>query len=228
MGFVFRDHVRGQNAAPEYVRINHRAAAEDAAGVQHGVAAGFRAVAQQRAEFAQAGVEGFSVNLDKDISGHQFEIGNFHARAEVRLVAEDGVADIIEVRHLRAVEEERVLQLGRIADDAAVADDDVLAEIGIVANLAIPADDGRAFDHRAGFNQRAFADENFFADARARKSFGRGLFRHLRDVGFNFRQRFPCEFAAVEDGGVFGLREVKQVGWLEHGARLMNLSASAK
>ena len=65
LGFVFRDHVRGQNAAPEYVRVNHRAASEDAAGVQHGVAAGFRAVAQQRAELAQAGVEGLAVNLDE-------------------------------------------------------------------------------------------------------------------------------------------------------------------
>jgi len=112
LGFVFRDHVRGQNAAPENVRVNHRAAAEDAAGVQHGVAAGFRAVAQQRAELAQVGVEGRAVHLDEDVTGEKFEVGNLHARAEVRLVAEDGVADVIEVRRLRAVEEQRVFQFG--------------------------------------------------------------------------------------------------------------------
>jgi hypothetical protein len=127
------------------------------------------------------------------------------------------------VRHLRAVEEQRVFQLGRIADDATVADDDVLADVGVVADLAILADDGRAFDHRAGFDDGAFADDDSFTDARAGKSSGRILFRRAGDVGFNFRQRFPCEFAAVEDGGVFGLRQVKQVGWLEHGEKLIEL-----
>ena len=228
MGFVFRDHVRGQNTAPEYVRVNHRAAAEDAAGVQHGVAAGFRAVAQQRAELAQAGVEGRAVHLDEDVAGEKFEVGNLHARAEVRLVAENGVADVIEVRRLRAVEEERVFQFGRIADDTAVADDDVFAEVGVVADLAIFSDDGRAFDECAGFDDCAFADENFFADARAGKSFGRILFRHAGEVAFNFLERVPGEFAIGKNRGVLGLREVKQVGWLEHGARLMNSGASAK
>ena len=143
-------------------------------------------------------------------------------------MAEDGVADVIEVRHLRAVEEERVFQLGRIADDAAVADDDVLADVGVVADLAVLADDGRAFDERARFNHRAFADKNFFADARAGKSFGRILFRHLREVRFNFLERVPREFAVGKNRGVLGLREVKQVGWFEHGARLMNSGAAAK
>ncbi len=158
--------------------------------------------------------KGRAVNLDEDVAGKKFEVGNLHARAEVRLVAEDGVADVIEVRHLRAVEEQRVLQFGRIADDAAVADDDVLAEVGVVANLAIFPDDGRAFDHRARFDDGAFADKNFFADARAGKAFGRILFRLSREVGFDFLERVPGVLAAVEDGGVFGLREVKQVGWL--------------
>src|SRR5271170_24848 len=101
LGFVFRDHVRGQNAAPENVRVNHRAATKDAAGVQHGVAAGFRAVAEQRAELAQAGVERRAVHLDENVAGEHFQIGNLHACAEVRLVAKDGVADVIEVRCLR-------------------------------------------------------------------------------------------------------------------------------
>jgi len=228
LGFVFRDHVRGQNAAPEDVRVNHRAASEDAAGVQHGVAAGFRAVAQQRAELAQAGVEGRAVNLHENVSRHQFEVGNFHARAEVRLVTEDGVADVIEVRRLRAVEEQRVFQFGRIAEDAAVADDDVLADVGIVADLAILADDGRAFDHRAGFDDCAFADKNFFADARAGKSFWRILFWHAGEVTFNFLERVPREFAIGKNRGVFGLREVKQVGWFEHDGKLIERMAAAK
>jgi len=109
----------------------------------HGVAAGFRAVAEQRAELAQAGVERLAVQLDQDVAGEQFVVGNFHARAEVCLVAEDRVADVIEVCRVGTIEQQRVFQFGRIADDAAVADDDVFADVGVVADLAALADDGR-------------------------------------------------------------------------------------
>src|SRR5260221_3647958 len=54
---VLCDHVRGEDAAPVDARINHRAPSNDAARIQHGVAADFRAVADERAKFAQAGVE---------------------------------------------------------------------------------------------------------------------------------------------------------------------------
>jgi len=227
-GLVLGNHVRGQDAAPEDVRVNHCAATEDAAGVQHGVAADFRAVAQQRAELAQAGVERHAVHLHLDVAGQELDVGNLHARAEVRLVAENGVADVIVMRHLRAVEEQRVFQLGGIADHAAVADDDVLADVGVVPDLAVFPDDGRAFDHRAGFHDRAFADDDAFADARAGKPLGRILFRHLVETSFDFLERVPGELAIVKNRGVFGLREVKQVGWLEHGGRLIESGAAEK
>ncbi len=70
--------------------------------------------------------------------------------------------------------------------------------------------------------------KTFFADARAGKAFGRILPRHLHEIRFDFLQRFPRELAAVEDGGVFGLRQVKQVGWFEHGGKLMETRAAAK
>ncbi len=74
--------------------------------------------------------------------GNIFKLEIFTPAPRCALVAENGVADVIVVRCLRAVKEERVFQLGRIADDAAVADDDILAEIGVVADLAILSDDG--------------------------------------------------------------------------------------
>ena len=111
----------------------------------------------------------------------KFEVGNFHARAEMRLVTENGVADVIEMRRLRGIEQQRVFQFARIADHAAVADDDVFAEIGIVADLAVFADDGRAFDHRAVLNDGAFANKNIVANARPWESV-------LADSGFRFGQ----------------------------------------
>ena len=208
--FVLGNHVRGQNAAPENVRVNHRAASEDAAGIQHGVAAGFRAVAQQRAELAQAGVAGLAVHLDKNIPRHQFEVGNFYARAEVRLVAENGIADVIEMGRGGLIEQKRIFQFGRIADNTAVADDDVFADVGVVADLAIFSDDGRAFNHRAVFDDGVFADKNFFTDVSAAfalvAEFG---FEIFGNVFLDFFERVPGESAAVENFGVFGLAQIK-------------------
>src|SRR5579862_2930109 len=216
---VFRNHVRGQDAAPEDIWINHRAASDDAARVQHGVAAHFRTVTEQRTEFAQAGVKRLSVQFQLDVAGKELVIGDLHARAEVRLVAEDGVADIIEMRRLRTIEQQRVFQFGRVADDTAVADDDVFPDIGAMSDLAVFADDGRAFDHRTVLDHRAFTDKHFFADERpAFAGVAQFRFQMCDNVGFDFFQGFPREFAAVKDGGVFRLAEVKQVGWFEHAA----------
>ena len=143
-------------------------------------------------------------------------------------MAENRIADVIVVRHLRAVEEQRVFQLGRIADHAAIADDDIFAYVGVVADLAVFPDDGRTFDHRAGFHKGDSADDDAVADARAGKTFGRILFRHLVEPGFNLLERIPGEIAAVEDGGVSGLRQVEQVFSFEHDGRLSETSVAEK
>ena len=44
---------------------------------------------------------------------------------------------------------------------------------------------------------------------------------------FNFLERVPSELAAVEDGGMFGLCQVKQVGWLEHEGKLGEIGTTA-
>jgi hypothetical protein len=97
-----------------------------------------------------------------------------------------------------------------------------------VANLAVASDDGRAFDHHAVLDDRAFADENFFADVGAAFAFivERG-FQIGGDVAFNFLESVPREFAIGKNRGVLGLREVEQVGWLEHGGKLGETGASA-
>jgi len=55
-----------------------------------------------------------------------------------------------------------------------------------------------------------------------------GRFQIGGDVALNFFEGVPGEFAAIEDGGVFGLAEVKQVGWLEHGGKLGETGAAEK
>jgi hypothetical protein len=47
-------------------------------------------------------------------------------------------------------------------------------------------------------------------------------------VALDFPERVPGEFATGKNHGVFGLVEVKQVGWLEHGGKLIESGAAEK
>jgi hypothetical protein len=81
-------------------------------------------------------------------------------------------------------------------------------------------------------DDRVLADENFFTDECPALvphcGIMPGRFQIGGDVALNFFERGPGEFAAVEDGGVFGLAEVKQVGWLEPGSRPGETAAAEK
>ena len=89
-------------------------------------------------EFAQAGVERFAVYFHSDVAGEQFEVGNFYTRAEVRLVSQNRIADVVKMRRGGVVEQKRIFNLRRIAATTQLSpDDDILADVGVVANLAI-------------------------------------------------------------------------------------------
>ena len=80
------------------------------------------------------------------------------------MVPKDGVADVIEMRHLCFIEQDAVLEFARIAHYDAIAGDNVLAYVATAANLAVFADPRRAFQHRALLNDRSSADEHAIAD----------------------------------------------------------------
>ena len=138
------------------------------------------------------------------------------ARAEVALVAEDRVTDVVEVRHLRAVEEQAVLEFARVAEDRAVADEDVLAHVAPVADVAVGPDPGRAFDHRAVFDHRAFADEHVRADVGLADQFALepGPQAELQ-VSRDFVEDFPNVRHVLEQDAVRGTLEVKVIGGRE-------------
>ena len=97
-----------------------------------------------------------------------------------------------------------------------------------MADLAVLPDNGRAFDHHAGLDHCAFADENAVADAGARETFGRILPRRPGEITLDFLESLPGVGAALEDRGVVGLRQVKQIGGFEHGGNLKETPLPAK
>jgi len=178
-------------------------------------------VTDERAEFTEAGVERLAIEFHGDVPGERFEIGEDDAGADVRLEAEDGIADVIEMGRDGLVEEQRVLELGGIADGAVVADEDVFPDVGVVADLAIAPDDGRAFDHRAVLHDRAFPDENIFADVGDALAFiVQARLEMALDVLLDPGERVPGMGAAIKERGVLGLAQVKQIGGFEHGGKL--------
>ena len=84
---MFCNAIRCEHAAPVRIRVHHAAAADDAAGVEHAVAAQLRVIANERAELTQARVDFFITELHGHIAGERFEIGQHHTRAKVRVMA---------------------------------------------------------------------------------------------------------------------------------------------
>jgi hypothetical protein len=153
-----------------------------------------------------------------DVAGEHLEVGDFDTGAEVGLVAENGIPDVIEVGYFAVVEEEGILEFAGVADDAAIPDDDVVADVGVVSDPAIAADDGGAADHGAVLDEGAFPEEDVIADpGDAFAAVVEGGSEVLPKVIGDAREGFPGVFAALEKGGVLGVTEVEEVARREHG-----------
>jgi hypothetical protein len=80
------------------------------------------------------------------------------------VVTQDGITDIIEVRHLRFIEQNAIFEFARVTHHDTIAGYDVLAHVTAATNLAIFADPRRTFEHGTLLNNGSSADENAIAD----------------------------------------------------------------
>src|SRR4249919_2006776 len=94
-----------QDAAEIYAGINHAIASDNRAGIDDRIAADLGSVADDCAEFSQAGGNVAIWRAHHDFSMIEFHVRENHARAKVCVVSEDRVADIIKMRHLRFIEQ---------------------------------------------------------------------------------------------------------------------------
>jgi hypothetical protein len=79
---------------------------------------------------------------------------------------ENGVANVIEMRHLRFIKQDAVLELARIPHHHAVASDYVFAHVTATADVTVFSDPCRTFQDRALFDNRVRTDKNRVADKR--------------------------------------------------------------
>ena len=121
-------------------------------------------------------------------------------------MAHDGIADVVIVRGLRAVEQDGVFYLGGIADDAACADERVAADKCAGAHLGLRPDDSGACNVDVRVKLGAFRDPHVFAALLVflgRKCFAE-RFNELADL----RQRLPRVGAGFKQRARRGVAEI--------------------
>ncbi len=119
------------------------------------IAPSFRFPVARRSPFA---------GRDLDLPSVVAEVGEDDAGTEVDVVAEDRVADVVEMRGVGAREEDGALHLDVRADDATVTHPAAAAQVGPDADLDVFADPHRPFDDGARRDARALAENDPIAD----------------------------------------------------------------
>ena len=132
-------------------------------------------------------------------------------------VTEDGIADVIKVRHLRFVEENAILEFTRVSHHHAIAGDHVFAHVAAAADLTIFADPCRTFQHRALLHDGTSADEDMIADEWFAQQLAqyRGLQAELQITDDLF-ERIPDVILVFEQLRMSRVFEVKKIGWRKH------------
>ncbi len=139
--------------------IDYAVASDEGPRAENAVAADLGVVADESAEFSEAGGDGALGCVDGHWCLVEAHIRENDARAEVGLVAENRVADIVEVRNLGLVEDEAVFKFRGISCHDSVAEDHIFADVTPISNLTVLADPSWTFDHGPLFDDRAFADK---------------------------------------------------------------------
>ena len=154
--------------------------------------AGVDVLADDGAEFAAAGVDEAALDHGTVVLAVVTEIRGDGARAEVDVLADDGVADVGEVPGGDVRHEDGVLDFDGLPNVAFVGDEVVAAQVAVRADLAVLADHGDALDVDAGEQHGAFAQDHHAVE---RDAFAHGavddVFGVAREVFLVDLQQIP-------------------------------------
>ena len=130
------------------------------------------------------------------------------------LVAEDGVADIVEMRRLDVIKQDNVFQLAGVADDGVLAHDRIAAHKGALAQLGAVVNDAGAGDIGTVKDLGIARDPDVLAAllvllCRERRA-------ELKNKISDLRQRLPRIGLARKQRGRNRLAQVEQVLYRHH------------
>tara|TARA_R100000027_G_scaffold61057_1_gene52188 strand:- start:22575 stop:23117 length:543 start_codon:yes stop_codon:yes gene_type:complete len=126
-------------AAVSETRSDCRPSVEDSSGLKDHIAARFSMISEDRTKFAKSTVGGSIGGSDSDRLLVEAKIGHDRSGAQMRIVAQYRIADVIVVRSLDIVHEHAVLVFAGVAEDAVAASDNIAADIDTRAKLTTVA-----------------------------------------------------------------------------------------
>jgi hypothetical protein len=136
-------------------------------------------------------------------------------------VAENGITDVVEMRHFAIVKEEAVFEFGGITEDTVASGNHMLPKIGSTADDRSGANPGRSLDNGVGFDDGPGCHVNPRADGCGRMnrsmdegSFGR--FEKTVEIGLQFPQSRPDRFSLREKRNVIGFGKIEIVRGRKH------------
>jgi len=72
----------------------------------------------------------------------EFHIRQDHSSAEMRAIANDGIAHVVKMRNLRFIKDDGIFELARIPHYHPVANDDVFTNVTTTPNMTVLANPG--------------------------------------------------------------------------------------
>lgn len=148
-------HARDGDVGP-----HHAVWAEHHAGVGDAVAAERTTFTQQGPELAKAAWKTLTVNAEVNFPTIVAQVAELRPRSEVHVLAEDGIADIVEVRGFGARQQNRVFHFGGVSNDGIGTDPRKFSHIRPASHGGPGANVARSDQRGAGFDHRCFVDDD--------------------------------------------------------------------
>ena len=159
--------------------------------MEHGVAADFGGITEDRAELSQPGFR----NPVRQPDGYRLlvepQVGQDNPGAEVRAVAEDRIADVTEMRHLNFIHQKAVLELAGVTQHAAFTDNDVATKISTWPNFRVSSNPERSNQRRVRGQFNGFMNPNLTFNVNARRELSACGKRARRQCRSNCFDPFP-------------------------------------
>lgn len=135
---------------------------KESSGVDHTVAPHLSTIAHKRAQFFKACIDLPPLKIDVDGLVIEPQIGTLDPCPQVDIIAKNGVADVIEVRGHRPIEQYGVFHFRIMPNHTPIAGNYIPSKIRPMANRTIISDDARALDINTWFNNRVLSNTNSF------------------------------------------------------------------
>ncbi len=184
------------------------------ARIKHAVTAHFHLVPHDCAKLFASGLDNGIAHLD----GHQrlvaLDVACHRAGPQMRLVAQNGITDVVKMRRLHIVKQHGVLYFGGISYDSVFAHDSTAADERAVADLGVFVNDAGTRDKRGRGDAGRFGDPHILRRM-IKRAFGQRR-AQSQDKILDLIQHVPRILSSVEKFRCDGFAKIQQFTYSKH------------